>query len=95
MANSYYYLDADSFLELKLETQTSIRGTIQESETYFGDYEKVNGIYFPFSVETGQKGDPNRQVFAIDKTSENPPLADARFAMPTMKTPGVTSDVFR
>jgi outer membrane lipoprotein-sorting protein len=83
-----YYLDADSFLELKLETQTSIRGTIQESETYFGDYEKVNGIYFPFSVETGQKGDPNRQVFAIDKIEENPPLADARFAMPTMKTPG-------
>jgi len=29
----YYYLDTDSFLPLKLETHTTIRGTIQEIET--------------------------------------------------------------
>ncbi len=38
----YYYLDADSFLELKLEIQTTIRGALQENELYFGDYEQVN-----------------------------------------------------
>jgi len=83
-----YYLDADSFLELKLETQTSIRGSIQESETYYGDYEKVDGMYFPFSVEIGQKGDPNRQVMTVEKIEQNPPIADGRFTMPTTKTPG-------
>ncbi len=83
-----YYLDADSFLELKLETQTSIRGTIQESETYYGDYEKVDGIYFPFSVATGQKGDPNRQVITFEKIEQNPQLSDTKFTMPVKKTAG-------
>lgn len=83
-----YYLDSDSFLELKLETQTTIRGTIQESETYFGDYEKVDGMYFPFSVEVGQKGDPNRQVLTIEKVEDNPKIEDARFTMPATKAPG-------
>lgn len=89
----YYYLDADSFLEIKLETQTSIRGSIQESETYFGDYEKVDGLYYPFAIETGQKGDPNRVRLNIDKVEHNVPIDDARFAVPPTtappaKTPG-------
>jgi len=79
-----YYLDADSYLEIKLETQTSIRGSIQESETYFGDYEKVDGMYFPFAVENGQKGDPNRVRIVFDKVEFNVPLDDSRFAVPSM-----------
>jgi hypothetical protein len=38
----YYFLDSDSFLELKIENQSNIRGTVQYTETYFGDYEQVN-----------------------------------------------------
>src|SRR5271154_3106045 len=38
----YYYLDTDSFLELKLEVQTTVRGTLQENEIYYGDYEQVD-----------------------------------------------------
>jgi len=83
-----YYLDADSFLELKLETQTTIRGTIQESETYFGDYEKVDGLYFPFSVEQGRKGDSNRQILTVEKIEQNPTIADTRFEIPVTKAPG-------
>ena len=77
-----YYLDADSFLELKIETQTTIRGAVQESETYFGDYEKVDGIYFPFAIEQGQKGNPNRVKFTVNKVELNVPLDDSLFAMP-------------
>ena len=33
----YYYLDTDSYLELKVEVQTTIRGALQESELYYGD----------------------------------------------------------
>ena len=79
-----YYLDADSFLEIKLETQTNIRGSIQESETYFGDYEKVDGMYFPFAVETGQKNDPNRLRINFEKVEFNMPIDDSRFAVPSM-----------
>jgi hypothetical protein len=81
----YYYLDTDSFLPLKLETQTTIRGTIQESETYYGDYEQVNGVYYSFAFESGQKGDTNRAKFTIDKIEQNIPLDDTLFSMPATK----------
>lgn len=51
----YYFLDADSYLELKTETQSDIRGAIQYTETFYGDYEQVDGLYYPFAVETGKK----------------------------------------
>ena len=81
----YYYIDTDSFMELKVETQTTIRGTIQESETYFGDYEKVNGVYYPFAFESGQKGDTNRVKYTIEKIEQNVPLDDSQFNVPASK----------
>ena len=69
----YYYLDADSFLELK------------ESELYYGDYEQVNGIYYPFAVEQAQKGSASRAQFSVEKIEQNIPLEDAHFAMPVSK----------
>jgi len=82
----YYFLDSDSFLELKIENQSNIRGTVQYTETYFGDYEQVNGIYYPFAVETGDKGSDSRTKFTVDKVELDVPLDDARFSMPAVKT---------
>src|SRR5213080_1373769 len=81
----YYYLDADSYLELKVEIQTTIRGALQESEVYYGDYEQVNGIYYPFAVEQAQKGSASRAQFSVEKIEQNIPLEDAHFAMPVSK----------
>jgi hypothetical protein len=81
----YYFLDTDSFLELKIETQSNIRGTIQYAETYFGDYEEVKGLYYSFAFESGAKGDTNRVKFAVDKVEINMPLEDSLFSMPTVK----------
>ena len=82
----YYYLDTDSYLELKVEVQTTIRGALQESELYYGDYEQVNGIYYPFAVEQAQKGSSSRQQFSVEKIEQNVELDDALFAMPAAKT---------
>jgi outer membrane lipoprotein-sorting protein len=88
----YYYLDADSYLELKLEVQTTIRGALQESELYYGDYEQVNGIYYPFAVEQAQKGSSSRSQITVEKVEQNIALDDAKFTMPggkpEMKAPG-------
>ncbi len=81
----YYYLDGDSFLELKVEIQTTIRGALQESELYYGDYEQVNGIYYPFTVEQAQKGSAGRAQFSVEKIEQNIPLEDAHFSMPPSK----------
>ncbi|HET8922111.1 MAG TPA: hypothetical protein VFN26_03840 [Candidatus Acidoferrum sp.] len=81
----YYYLDADSFLELKLEIQTTIRGAVQESELYYGDYEQVGGIYYPFAVEQAQKGSASRAQITIAKIEQNVPIDDTHFALPASK----------
>lgn len=81
----YYFLDADSFLEIKMENQTNIRGAVQFSESYFGDYEQVNGLYFPFAFEGGPKGSPERTRYTVEKVEVNVPLDDALFTMPVSK----------
>jgi hypothetical protein len=81
----YYYLDADSYLELKLEIQTRIRGALQENELYYGDYEQVNGIYYPFAVEQAQKGSASRAQITVEKIEQNIPLEDGHFTMPVSK----------
>ncbi len=78
----YYYLDVDSYLELKVETQRMIRGAFQYRETLYGDYEQVNGIYFPMSFESSEKGDPNRVKITIEKVEVNVPLANSLFVVP-------------
>ena len=82
-----YYLDADSYLELKLETQTTVRGAIQEAERLYGDYDKVNGIYFPFALAYGGKDDPDPERITVDKVELNVPLDDSLFSMPSTKAP--------
>jgi hypothetical protein len=86
MANGdarYYYIDTDSFLDLKVETERNIRGTVQYGETLLGDYEQVNGVYYPFSVDSGQKGSQFHTRLTIEKVEVNVPLDGARFAIPT------------
>jgi outer membrane lipoprotein-sorting protein len=78
-----YYLDTDSYLELKVETQTMIRGAMREGEIYYGDYDKVDGIYYPFAEEAGRKGDPDRVKYTFDKIELNVPLDDSLFTMPS------------
>jgi Outer membrane lipoprotein-sorting protein len=81
----YYYLDSDSYLELKIEIQTTIRGALQESELYYGDYEQVNGIFYPFTIEQAQKGNSSRTQISVEKIEQNVAMEDAVFSMPTSK----------
>ena len=82
----YYYLDADSFLEIKYETQSTVRGAVQYNETLLGDYEQVNGVYFPFAIETYETGSEDRQRFTVEKIEPNVTLDDALFSLPVTKT---------
>jgi hypothetical protein len=81
----YYFLDADSFLEIKMENQSTIRGAVVFTENYYGDYEQVSGLYFPFAFENGEKGNPVRTKYTVEKLEVNIPLDDALFSMPVAK----------
>jgi outer membrane lipoprotein-sorting protein len=81
----YYYLDADSFLEIKFETQTTVRGAVHYNDTMLGDYEQVDGVYFPFLFETTETGTDQWTRVNIEKIEVNVPLEDSQFSFPATK----------
>ena len=56
-----YWLDPDTYLEIKVDETRRIRGAQQTTETELGDYEKVAGVYFPMSAESWREGHPNQR----------------------------------
>jgi len=81
---SFYYLDTEYYVPIRIDTQRMIRGAPQEFETSLGDYKQVNGVYLPFSSESGPKGSSSsdRSKITYDKIEANVPLADQRFVRP-------------
>jgi hypothetical protein len=80
----HYYMDADSYVPIRMEEKRLIRGAEQEYETTLGDYKPVNGWLMPFSYETGRKGDQNKASITYEKIEANVPLDDRRFAKPVV-----------
>jgi hypothetical protein len=79
---NFVYLDPDHFLEIRVLTQRVEQGAQVEVETDLGDYEKINGVFIPFSEETGRKGSPDKQKIIIEKAEPNVPVDDAVFHFP-------------
>ena len=78
-----YWLDPDTFLEIKVDDTRKIRGAEQTSENELGDYEKVAGVYFPMSVESWAQGqDSQRQRTIIATAEANVAVPDGFFAEP-------------
>jgi hypothetical protein len=78
-----YWLDPDTFLEIKVDEMRRIRGAEQTTETELGDYEKIAGVYFPMSVESWPQGSPNqRQRTMIAGGAANTSIADSFFTEP-------------
>lgn len=79
----YYYLDPDTFLEIRKETQEFIRGSIRENVIDLGSYKQAGGVMFPFYVASGPRNDPSSwQFVTYDKIEVNVPLEDSEFAVP-------------
>ena len=78
----YYYLDPDTYLEIRKEIQMFIRGSVQEFFVNLGSYKPVNGVMFPFSTASGPKGTDNPPSTTYDKIEVNTPVPEAGFALP-------------
>jgi len=88
----YYYLDPDTYIEIRTEKQMFVRGAVHETVTDLGSYKKVDGVYFPFSVDTWPKSDPTQKAqITYDKIEANVDLNNALFTMPAAK-PGPKSE---
>src|SRR5262249_54046728 len=78
----YVYLDPDAFLEIRVTRYSRVRGIEQISETDFGDYEQVAGVWIPFSRESGAKGQPKGSHVTIEHAEVNVEVDDAAFHFP-------------
>jgi len=79
----YYYLDPDTYLEIRRETQEFIRGSVRESTSDFGSYKPIAGVMYPFSIASGPKNDPTSwQTVTLDKIEVNVPIDPSEFALP-------------
>lgn len=84
----YYFLDPDTYLEIREEVQENIRGTIRESVSQMGSYKPVGGVMFPFSISQGSKEDPEGSTTTIEKLEVNVPIEAGDFAVPaSLKQP--------
>ena len=77
-----YYIDSSSFLVLKWDGMTHIEGKEIPIQNFLHDYREVDGLRFPFEVDTGFPETPQQRKFIIEKVELNPQIDDARFAKP-------------
>jgi outer membrane lipoprotein-sorting protein len=71
------YIDATTFLQVRA---TSTTGQ-QEIDQYLGDYKPVNGVLFPFAIESKVGGQTVAQII-LSKGEANVQVDDAMFKMP-------------
>ena len=79
----YYYLDPETFLEIRIENVRYIRGSVRENFQEPGSYKPADGVYFPYSMETGSKQNPlNTTKITVEKLEVNVPMDKSHFEMP-------------
>jgi hypothetical protein len=83
----YYYLDPDTYLEIRKEIQQFIRGSVRDRVTGYGSYKPVAGVMYPFSISAGSKANPEDQTTTVLKMEANVTIDPADFALPaSLKT---------
>ena len=79
---SFYYFDTENFIPLVVQSEIrSGQYKGQMSESKFSDYDEVEGLYFPFSLTQGLKGQEG-QTITFDKIEVNPTIDEKEFAFP-------------
>jgi outer membrane lipoprotein-sorting protein len=79
---SFYFFDIENFVPLALQSEIKsgqAKGMI--SEITFSDYQEVDGMYFPFSMTQGAKGQPGAPI-TISAIELNPNVDDSIFVFP-------------
>ncbi len=81
---STYWLDPDSWMVIRELDRQTVRGAEQVTETDFGEYEQVAGVYVPMSEQQGPKDSDasQKQKIVYDKASANASLPATEFTFP-------------
>ncbi len=79
---SYYFFDTENFVPLFVRAEIKagpMKG--QMSESKLSDYQEVGGVYFPFSLTQGLKGQAGPTI-SIDTIVLNPKVDEKEFEFP-------------
>lgn len=76
-----YLIDAGNYYGKRMEYESEVEGNIIPLRVEFGDYEKVDGISYPFSMEILVNLNPFISV-QFDKVSHGVEIEDSLFEMP-------------
>jgi outer membrane lipoprotein-sorting protein len=79
---SFYFFDSENYVPIAVQSEVkSGPGKGMTSEVTMSDYQEVDGIYFPFSMTQGVKGQPGSPL-TIESIVLNPTVEDGAFAFP-------------
>lgn len=79
-----YYIDPDTSMVIRDVRKQVVRGAEQETETDYGEYEKVAGVYFAMTEQSGPKGSDasQKQQIVFDKAEANEAPPTGYFSLP-------------
>lgn len=82
-----YFIDPDTWMIIRDVQKREVRGAEQVSETDYGDYEKVQGVWVPMTEATGPVGtdDAQKQQVVYDHAEGNGAIDASIFAFPAAK----------
>ena len=79
---SYYFFETENFVPIAIHSeikQGQAKGMM--SDITFSDYQEVEGLYMPFTMSQGVKGQGGQPV-TMDSIELNPEVSDSDFAFP-------------
>lgn len=89
---SFFYFDASTALLLKWEGNRRINGQDVPWESFFHDFREVNGLKYPFLIESDAPGTNETQRITAEKIEVNLPMEDALFEKPHAPAPPPAQD---
>jgi hypothetical protein len=79
----YFYFDVATFLILKWEGTHKVGDKDVASESFFREFREVNGLKYPFLIESDSPGTDLTQKIMAEKIEVNIPIDKSRFSKPT------------
>jgi hypothetical protein len=84
---SFFYFDASTGLIMKWQGTRKVGDKELPWETYFRDFREVDGLKYPFLVESAAVDSDQIQKITATKIETNIPLNESQFAKPKLPAP--------
>ena len=84
----WVYLDAETALDIKLQTPRTIAGRDHVVETIYSDWQTSEGLLIPMHQESRKVGEGETSFLTVDSVIVNPNIEDDRFHIPAVVSTG-------